>query len=38
MGMVSVLLGASMYVEFVEKVVVKENLPKKKDWIKMELF
>ena len=30
--------GSSMQVEFAEKVVVKENPPKKKDWVQMELF
>ena len=30
--------GCTMQVEFVEKVVVKEDPPKKKEWVQMELF
>lgn len=30
--------GSLMGVEFVEKVVVHENAPKKKEWVQMSLF
>ena len=30
--------GCIMHVEFAEKVIVKEDPPKKKDWVQMKLF
>ena len=30
--------GSTMQIEIVEKVVVRENPPKKKEWVQMELF
>ena len=30
--------GCAMHVEYAEKVVVKEEPPKKKDWVQMTLF
>ena len=30
--------GSSMQIEYAEKVVVKEDAPKKKEWVQMTLF